>query len=130
MPIFCRPVLLPAYGDNQTIADAARINALFGSGLEIYRFGSTPEQVNDQLPVHFGNLTWSSMPVSGEYKSDVIRYFWVHISHYQQVKYMWAFAKEIKASFLHIRSKLCCILVQRTKIISYFDKGDSNKGLQ
>jgi len=95
LSVFYDLVVSKTHAEDQDAGDAAGINAVFGSGLEIYRFGMTPQEVNNQLPEHFSTLTWSSMPIAHEYKTDEIRYFWIHVSNYLQMKYASVFAKEI-----------------------------------
>jgi hypothetical protein len=75
--------------------DLTQLDAVFGEGLEIYRFGMTPIQVNARLPVHFQTLAWLSMPIAHEYKSNKVRYFWVHLSNFMKIEFIPVFQKEI-----------------------------------
>ena len=49
--------------------------------------------MNVQLPIRFKQVEWSSLPVAREYKNDDIRYFWVHISNFLNVRYYNIFSR-------------------------------------
>lgn len=56
------------------------LDEYFSSGVGPFKFGMTPWQVLSHLPRPLGNVSWSSLPVAGEFKSAEVRYFWVNVS--------------------------------------------------
>ena len=75
------------------VGNQSEIKSFFEFGLGIFRFGMTPDEVNVQLPIRFKQVEWSSLPVAREYKNDDIRYFWVHISNFLNVRYYNIFSR-------------------------------------
>jgi hypothetical protein len=55
----------------------------FNGGIGPFRFGMTPSQVNALLPVQFGDVTLTSLPVAGEYGRTEVRYFWMYVTQFK-----------------------------------------------
>jgi hypothetical protein len=55
----------------------------FIGGIEQFRLGMTPDQVNAMLPSPFGTVSWASLQVAGEFHPAEVRYFWVPLSSFK-----------------------------------------------
>lgn len=58
------------------------IDKLYSTGVAKFKFGSSPEAVNNQLTVPFGNVKWESLPRAGEFTKIEARYFYRPLSEF------------------------------------------------
>ena len=47
-----------------------------------YRFGDSPDDVNNKLPTSFSSTSWDDLPIAYEYKEDDVRYFFVALDEF------------------------------------------------
>jgi hypothetical protein len=47
-----------------------------------FQFGDSPEDVNSNIPNPFSSSNWEDLPQAGEFKEDIVKYFWLHLSRF------------------------------------------------
>jgi hypothetical protein len=75
--------LLPTAPDLFTLRPREEV---WGEGFQEYKFGMTPDQINNLLPQPFGQVNWSALPIATEYKRDEVRYLWKYLTAFPNVR--------------------------------------------
>ncbi|HZV01887.1 MAG TPA: matrixin family metalloprotease [Planctomycetota bacterium] len=78
-----------AAGGRVTWCDAGRTDGLdddFGDGWRGFKWGMSPEEANAHLDTKKDGVSWATMPIASEFKTDEVRYFWVRFSDVGEVE--------------------------------------------
>ncbi|CAF0993916.1 unnamed protein product [Adineta steineri] len=58
------------------------VSEIWKPDFDNFQFGDSPQNINAHLPRQFRTTQWNTLPQATEYKHDVVRYFWLHLSQF------------------------------------------------
>ncbi|CAF0977580.1 unnamed protein product [Adineta steineri] len=65
-----------------TAEESIIVSEIWKPDFDNFQFGDSPQNINTHLPRQFRTTQWNRSLQATEYKHNVVRYFWLHLSHF------------------------------------------------
>ncbi|CAF1156290.1 unnamed protein product [Adineta steineri] len=65
-----------------TAEESIIVSEIWKPDFDNFQFGDSPQNINTHLPRQFRTTQWNTLPQAFEYKHDVVRYTWLHLSQF------------------------------------------------